>query len=264
MATYIIGDVQGCFLSLKNLLDTTQFDALYDRIIFLGDTINRGPRSLETLRLIKTHQSCMKLVLGNHEIFAISLYLGALKATRPHTLDGLLQAPDIHELMDFLRAQPLIIREENHIFIHAGILPAVSINDTILQAEHISSLLQSDDAKKFLKRFYEKTPTLFRPDLGPKKSLRLTLAYLTLLRMCDQENSMDLSYTGTLEKAPKRLKPWFALRNDPEQIYFGHWAALGLYTHGRYHCLDTGCAWGGKLSALRLEDGAIFQVNNSD
>lgn len=264
MATYIIGDVQGCFLSLKNLLSTLQFEAHHDRLIFLGDTINRGPRSLETLRFIKANQSCMRLVLGNHEIFAMSLYIGAIKASRPHTLDDLLLAPDVHELMSFLRAQPLIIREENRIFIHAGILPAVSINDAILQASHVSSLLQSDDAKKFLKRFYEKTETLFRPDLGPKKSLRLTLAYLTLLRMCDEPYSMDLSYTGTLEKAPKRLKPWFILRNDPEQIYFGHWAALGLHTHGHYHCLDTGCAWGGKLSALRLEDDCIFQVDNSD
>lgn len=264
MATYLIGDVQGCFLSLVKLLEKIAFNQAKDKIIFLGDAINRGPRSLETLRFIKSHLSSMELILGNHEIFAIALALGAIKNPRPHTLDAILKAPDKDELSAYLRSRPLIIKQNNAVFVHAGILPAITIDEALNSAALISAILVSDGAKKFLARFYEKPPNAHKPTLGPNKILRLTLAYLTLVRMCDKESSMDLSYTGTLDKAPKRLKPWFMLRNDHEHIYFGHWAALGLFHYNNYHCLDSGCAWGNKLTALCLENNQIFQVENAE
>jgi|SRR5579871_470457 len=265
MAIYVIGDVQGCFLTLQKLLNEINFNDKNDELIFLGDVINRGPKSLEVLRLIKNHPASMKMVLGNHEVFAIALSLGAIKPNRPHTLDPLLAAKDKDELINFLRKQPFIIKRKADVFLHAGILPSDSLEQAIENAKQISEILNSGKAKKFLERFYEKIPTLQKNSLGPKRMLRLTLAYLTLIRMCDSPISMDLNYNGTLDKAPKRLRPWFDFRDDPAvTIYFGHWAALGLYQKDNYVCLDSGCVWGNKLTAIRLDDRKIFQVDNCE
>lgn len=265
MAVYAIGDVQGCFLTLERLLNDINFDEKNDEIIFLGDVINRGPNSLEVLRLIKSHRACMNLVLGNHEILAIALALNAIKPNRPHTLQSLLSATDKDDLITFLRNQPLIIQRESNIFIHAGLLPCHSVDLAKENAHAVSQILASDKAKRFLTRFYEKIPISHKDNVSPKRELRLTLAYLTMLRMCSSPSTMDLNYNGTLDKAPKRLKPWFEMRNDGNvTIYFGHWAALGLYQKNNYICLDSGCSWGNKLTALRLLDRKIFQVDNSE
>lgn len=262
MATYLIGDVQGCYLTLKKLLGTIAFDGAHDSIIFLGDLINRGPRSLETLRLVKSNPS-MNMVLGNHEIFAISIGMKAIKNPRPHTLDEVFKAPDAMELIDWLRSRPLMIRKGSDIFVHAGILPAVSIFEAEQKAEELTQIIGGEKAAKFLKRYYENTPKILEPDMRPKKSLRLALSYLTLIRMCVGKGVMD-NYNGSPKKAQKNLTPWFMLRDDPESVYFGHWAALGVYQHKNYYCLDSGCVWNGKLSALRLEDQRLFQVDHCD
>lgn len=265
MATYVIGDVQGCFLSFQKLLSEIKFDKKNDKLMLLGDAINRGPDSLEMLRFIKAHESCIDLILGNHEIFAIALYFGVQKTNKPHTLQALMAAPDKEELITWLRSRPLIKRMGNNVFVHAGILPVVSIDEAMSNAQAISAILQSDKAKKFLQRFYEKTPTTYTEDLTGKKLLRLTLAYLTLIRTCETASIMDLDYNGVLEKAPRRLKPWFFLRDDRDiNIFFGHWAALGIFQHNGYFCLDSGCSWGNQLSAMRLSDRVLFQVENSE
>lgn len=265
MATYVVGDVQGCFLTFQKLLSDIKFDENTDKLMLLGDVINRGPHSLPMLRFLKSHQSSMEMILGNHEIFAIALALEAVKTNRAHTLRDLLDASDLFELIDYLRTQPLLRQIGNNIFVHAGILPVVSINEAITSANELSHMLMSDKATKFLSRYYEKIPTLKKPEAGTKRSMRLALAYFTLLRMCESPDSMDLSYSGVLEKAPKTLKPWFTLRNDTNlNIFFGHWAALGFYQYQRYTCLDSGCVWGNKLTALRLSDQKIFQVANID
>ncbi|HXW54006.1 MAG TPA: symmetrical bis(5'-nucleosyl)-tetraphosphatase [Myxococcota bacterium] len=262
MAVYAIGDVQGCFLTLQRLLNEINFDERHDELIFLGDVVNRGPNSLEVLRLIKSHSS-MRMLLGNHEIFTIALALNAIKPHRSHTLQPLLDAPDRESLIDFLRNQPLIIERGRDLFVHAGILPSHTIEQAIKYAMAISDILQSDKAKKFLERFYEKIPHSAEKGLGPKETLRLALAYLTLIRMCESPTTMDLSYSGTLTDAPKKLKPWFELRHDHNiTVCFGHWAALGLYQKNNYICLDSGCVWGQELSAMRLSDKKIFQVAN--
>lgn len=264
MATYVVGDVQGCFLTFQRLLHDINFDESADKVILLGDAINRGQHSLEMLRFLKRNSSSMEMILGNHEIFAIALFLGAIKTNRAHTLQALFAADDGSELIDWLRGRPLLRKYGSDLFVHAGILPAVTIENAIKSAEEVSSVLQSGQAKKFLRRYYEKTPTVFKPTLRPRKALRLTLAYLTLMRMCEAPTSIDLSYTGTLDRAPKRLKPWFFLRNDHLNIYFGHWAALGVFQRDGYYCLDSGCVWGNKLSALRLSDKKLFQVQNCE
>lgn len=263
MNTYLIGDVQGCFLTLKSLLATINFDKDRDRIIFLGDLINRGPRSLETLRFVKAHEKSMDMVLGNHEIFAISIALGAIKDPKPHTLEELFKAPDSPELIDWLRNKPLLLRLGSNILVHAGILPAVPINEAEKNAAELSLVIKSEKAPKFLKRYYKDTPKMLVDNLRPKAMLRLTLAYLTLIRLCKDAYTMD-NYNGGLDKAPPGHHAWFALRADPEDLYFGHWAALGLSLHKNYQCLDSGCVWGEQLTALRLEDKRLFQAEYCD
>lgn len=264
MATYLIGDVQGCFLTLLKLLENINFDKLKDQVLFLGDLINRGPRSLSTLRLIQEHEGSMDMVLGNHEIFAISIALGAIKNPRPHTLSELFLAEDAPKLMDWLRSRPLMMKIEQNILVHAGILPAVPLDEALQKAAELSLMLKGPKAYKFLKRYHEDTPKSLVLDMRPKKSLRLSLAYMTLVRMCENEKIMD-NYNGALDKAPSKLTPWFALRDDPGfNIYFGHWAALGLFQHKNYRCLDSGCVWGNRLSALRLEDQRLFQADYCD
>ena len=265
MATYVVGDVQGCFLTFQNLLAEIKFDDRVDKIILLGDVINRGPRSLPMLRFLQAHASSIQMVLGNHEIFAIALALGAIKTTRVHTLQDLLAASDKFDLIDFLRAQPFMRQIDDAVFVHAGIMPTISVDKAMQDASALTKILMGKNASKFLKRFYEKIPTSLKPDAGKKRSLRFALAYFTLLRMCESPSAMDLSYSGELDKAPKRLKPWFSLRNDANYtIYFGHWAALGFYKHQSYICLDSGCVWGNKLSAMRLSDHKLIQIANLD
>lgn len=265
MAIYVVGDVQGCFLTFQQLLADIEFDEQVDRMILLGDVINRGPHSLSMLRFLGAHQSSMQMVLGNHEVFAIALALDATKSSRAHTLHDLLAAPDKDELINFLRIQPFIRQIDDAIFVHAGIMPSVSIETALQDAAVLSQMLMSDEAASFLKRYFEKIPTVYKPDGGPRRQLRYTLAYLTLLRMCESPTDMDLSYNGDLAKAPSRLRPWFTLRNDPNNsIFFGHWAALGLHKFNQYYCLDSGCVWGNKLTAIRLSDQKLWQVDNID
>lgn len=217
------------------------------------------------LRFMIDHESSIKLILGNHEIFAIAMGIDAYDGQRSHTLQGLLRSEDKLQLITWLRKQPLLIRQGQNIFVHAGILPAISIEEAQESAENLSAILKSDRAPKFLRRYYQRTPSVWKNNKKPKRHLRLSLAYLTLLRMCRSPEEMDLKYNGGLDGAPKDLFPWFSLRDDPGvEIYFGHWAALGIYHHRQYHCLDSGCVWGGKLSALRLEDQKLFQVDHCE
>lgn len=265
MATYVIGDVQGCFLTLQALLKKINFDSSKDKLIFLGDIINRGSHSLEMLRFLFQHQDCMTTVLGNHEIFALALYLGAIKESRPHTLSALFLAPDGAELMEWLRHRPLIVQKEEHIFVHAGILPAVRMDDALLFAKLVEEKIRGPEAGQFLTKFYQKRAFNLKLCDSKKKLMRLTLSYLTLMRMCDTKFTLNLGYTGGLSKAPKDLKPWFKLRdNEPYKIYFGHWAALGFYVYKNYMCLDSGCVWGNQLSAWHMEEKRLIQVANAE
>lgn len=259
MATYVVGDIQGCFKTFQSLLRRLKFKPHYDKLIVLGDFINRGPRSLEIIRYIIEHEEHISVVLGNHEIFALAIMLGVLETKSQHTLHELLTAPDRAKIIDWLQARPLLIRQENNLFVHAGLLPSWSIEQATNWALIIQEKLASTHARSFLSNYFslKKTDQLSGDSLA--------LASLTRMRMCVSNNMIDLSYTGGLTNAPKDLKPWFMLRDDGEaKIYFGHWAALGFYNYRNYHCLDSGCGWGRSLSALDLEDHVLFQVDNCD
>jgi len=259
MATYVVGDIQGCFNTFQSLLGRIKFNSQNDRLILLGDVVNRGPKSLETLRYIKQHEEHISMVLGNHEVFAIALMLGAIIPPRPetHTLFELEQASDRLELLAWLRRRPVLIKEKNRLFVHAGLLPSWSIKKAITWARVVQEKLISSQAHNFLSDYFL--------GIGEACDARLALAFFTRIRMCASKNIIDLSYAGTLANAPAGLMPWFMMRDDADNfIYFGHWAALGVYNYKNYYCLDSGCAWGRKLSALRLEDHALFQQDNCD
>lgn len=258
MATYVIGDIQGCFLTFMKLLETISFDEQKDHLILLGDVVNRGTNSLEVLRFIYERQHSVSMVLGNHDILAIALSLFATK-NHEHTMQKLLNAPDSAKLIDYLRKRPLIIKRDDAIFVHAGILPSVSIDAALMNAKGVEKRLQGEDARNFLSEFYEK-----RRGLEVRDPDVTTLYYCTLIRMCASPKTMA-PYDGTLKHAPEGLTPWFMLRNDQDvPCYFGHWAALGFYRYHNYCCLDSGCVWGNQLSALRLEDQKLFRVQNAE
>lgn len=256
MPSYAIGDIQGCFITLQNLLSQIAFSH-DDELILLGDSINRGPRSLEVLRFIIRHQQNIKLILGNHEIFTIALALSSIKDYHRHTIKNILEADDKDELITFLRSCPLLLKKDNHVFVHAGILPCISIAKALDDAAILHDIIMSDDAPIFLQDFYQNTPQAYMPSMPKKEYYHLTLAYLTLMRNCKNKYTMDMT--------AKSSSPWFTLRDQvDEYIYFGHWAALGCYRYKNYYCLDSGCVWGRKLSALRIEDKHIFQVDYAD
>lgn len=265
MSTYIVGDIQGCFKTFTNMLKEINFKHQTDQAILLGDVINRGPSSLDMLRYIYDHQASISMVLGNHEIFALALYLDALKPKSPHTLDELLAAKDASELFTWLRQQRLMLKIDNNIFVHAGILPAVSAELAQKHNELIHHELNGPQAGDFLKEYFARRIFELREGLDDRQSAMLALAYFTLMRTCTAKTTMDLSFSGPLADVPAGQVPWFVVRDDGDQaIFFGHWAALGLYHFKNYFCLDSGCGWGRSLSALRLDDHQVFQVANCE
>src|SRR5437879_4685564 len=262
MATYVIGDIQGCFDTFQSLLLRIKFQPNQDKLILLGDVINRGPKSLEVLRFIIQHENIISMVLGNHEIFALALMLGAIEPKSPptHTLEALFLASDRSDLINWLRSRPIIIKDKNNIFVHAGILPSWTVDQALDLATQVHEKLVGLDPANFLKEYFENiNNNTNNPDIS------LALASFTLMRLVSSKSEINLNYSGTLQNIPDNLEPWFKLRDDKAtDIFFGHWAALGVYNYKNYHCLDSGCGWGRCLSALRLEDRMLFQVDNCD
>jgi bis(5'-nucleosyl)-tetraphosphatase (symmetrical) len=265
MATYVVGDIQGCFDTFQRLLHCIRFDFSEDKAILLGDVVNRGPRSYETLSFIKSHEKSFPIVLGNHDIFAIALAAACVKRKK-HSLDKLLKAPNANILLDFLRHQPLILASDAHVFVHAGLWPELSLREIISGARSVEKDLQSAYYQDFLTAYFDKNAAVDSlPPTGTENYSRFILSSLTLLRSCRQKNMLDRSFTGLLKDLPKNNEPWFYLRKgDKFDCYFGHWAALGIFNYKNYHGLDSGCVWGAELSAFRLDDQKLIQVAYCD
>jgi bis(5'-nucleosyl)-tetraphosphatase (symmetrical) len=266
MTTYAIGDIQGCFQTFLQMLETIGFIAGRDDLILLGDLVNRGPQSLEVMRFVKKHSSCIRIVLGNHDLYGLALHLGAMKP-KPHTLDELLKAPDAKEIFSWVREQPVIFQEQNDTFVHAGILPTLSIAQALNFGSEISDILKSVEAPQFISDFLSvKSKWLqWSDNLPHADKLKAAMSGFIFLRMCESALKYDGEYTDELSKAPAHLTPWFRLRShDQGRVFFGHWAALGAYQEGQYFCLDSGCVWGKQLTAMRLYDGHIFSVENQE
>lgn len=258
MATYAIGDVQGCFDELQTLLRQFRFGK-GDRLWFVGDLVNRGPKSLETLRFVRDLGERAIVVLGNHDLHLVTQHEGLAKPRKDDTFTDVLGAPDRADLVDWLRTRPLMHAEGDFAMVHAGLLPQWSVAKALDLAKEVESVLRADRYRQFLGDMYGSKPDEWREALQGNDRLRVIVNAMTRLRFCTPEGKMDFRAKGA--KAPDGYRPWFDLRpKERQRLVFGHWSALGLKVTERFVGLDSGCVWGGKLSALRLEDRALFAV----
>ena len=271
MALYCIGDIQGCDSALGRLLDLIGFSASRDTVYLLGDLVNRGPDSAAVLRRCMALGDAMRPLLGNHDLHLLAAAHGARKPSRRDTLASILEAPDRDALLQWLRLQPLA---RQHVYggtpllmVHAGVLPAWTAAETLDMADEVHRVLQSADLPAFLQQMYGNTPDHWNASLTGPDRLRVIVNALTRLRFCSAQGVMDFDSTESASAAPPGLMPWFDVpgRSTADTlIAFGHWSTLGWLN--RPHCLglDTGCVWGGCLSAVRfgssLDERELLQV----
>jgi bis(5'-nucleosyl)-tetraphosphatase (symmetrical) len=257
MPTYAIGDVQGCFGELRRLLHEFSFGK-QDRLWFVGDLVNRGPKSLEVLRFVRELGDRAVVVLGNHDLHLVSQHEGFERLRKEDTFQDVLDAPDAGELVDWLRMRPMMHVEPGYAMVHAGLLPQWSIGIAARLGKEVEAALAGPAYCEFLANMYGSQPDQWSDSLTGWDRLRVIVNAMTRLRFCTPEGKMDFRAKG--KAGPVGYVPWFELRNDKETIVCGHWSALGLTTGRKLAALDSGCVWGGKLTAMRLEDRALFQV----
>ncbi len=267
MATYAIGDIQGCYDSLQRLLDLCAFDPASDRLWLVGDLVNRGPQSLETLRLVKSLGPAALTVLGNHDLYLLMVAEGGAKFRgKDDTIQPILDAPDCTELLDWLRQQPLCHTEGEFCLVHAGLLPQWTAARARKLAREVEAELQGPKYRKFITNLWGSEPARWSDDLTGAPRLRVIVNAMTRMRFCTPEGIMELKTKGELANAPAGHLPWFDAPNRKSAdavLVTGHWSALGLKITPNLLALDSGCLWGGHLTALRLEDRRLFQVDCS-
>jgi bis(5'-nucleosyl)-tetraphosphatase (symmetrical) len=255
MTIYAVGDIQGCFDEFQGLLDKIRFDPRHDKLWCAGDLVNRGPNSLKTLRFIKKLNAVT--VLGNHDLHLLAS--AHIPKYRKHkdTLDQVRKASDGPELLEWLRQQPLLHHDSKtgYTLIHAGLPPQWDLDTAKRCANKVSKVLRSDRYIEFLEAMYGNHPKRWSDKLKGWDRLRFITNCLTRLRYCDGDGRVALEQKGAPGSQPKHLKPWFEWKQRKSRgmnILFGHWSTLGAYDAPGIHALDTGCLWGGKLTALRL------------
>ncbi len=262
MATFAIGDVHGCFVTLQRLLRRIAFDPRQDRLWFVGDLVNRGPRSLEVLRWAAAQGDRIVVVLGNHDLHLLARAAGVAEARKRDSLETVLEAPDRDELLHWLQNRPLVHREGEALLVHAGLFPRWSPACAEHLAREVEERLRGSNAPKLLAAIEQKTAERWQDDLTGRDRVRTALAGFARLRTLDAEARMCPDFSGPPEEAPKGCRPWFSFAGRQSAgvlVIFGHWAALGLKIEEGIAALDSGCAWGRELTALRLDDGKIFQ-----
>ncbi|WP_198246808.1 symmetrical bis(5'-nucleosyl)-tetraphosphatase [methane-oxidizing endosymbiont of Gigantopelta aegis] len=255
MSIYAIGDIQGCYDSLRRLLDKIAFDPGHDQLWFAGDLVNRGPKSLETLRFIKSLGDAAICVLGNHDLHLIATAVNQRKLKAKDSLGPVLAAPDCDELIHWLRHRPLLHRDKGFNLLHAGLAPQWSIKQAEKLARQVERILQGKHYADFFKHMYGDKPDIWSEDLSPFNRTRFVVNCFTRMRYCDASGRLDFHYNGPPGSQPDHLMPWFMVpdrKTQKDTIIFGHWSTLGFY-HG-YNCyaIDTGCLWGGELTAIKL------------
>lgn len=263
MATYAIGDIQGCFEALQQLLERVKFNKSKDKLWLVGDLVNRGPQSLEVLRFVRDLGDRAVTVLGNHDLHLVMQSEGYGRANSEDTLAAVLAAPDRDELIAWLRSCPLVYREGSHLMVHAGLLPSWSAIQAVALSEEVRTALLRDDFRDFLANMWGSLPTGWRDDLQGWDRLRVIVNATTRMRFCGLDGNMDFRSKGPPEKAGAGSLPWFALPNrvnTDHTVVCGHWSALGLRIESNLLALDSGCLWGGALTAVRLEDREVFQL----
>ncbi|HWS74039.1 MAG TPA: symmetrical bis(5'-nucleosyl)-tetraphosphatase [Quisquiliibacterium sp.] len=265
-ATVAIGDVQGCFDCLEALLaqvDAAAPDGARPRLWLAGDLVNRGPKSLETLRWAMANEHRLVTVLGNHDLHLLALAAGIRPAHRSDTLDAILTAPDRAQLLDWLRRRPLAHLEQDTLLVHAGVLPQWSAQRAVALAAEVQRVLSGPDWAAFLRVMYGNQPARWDDRLEGADRLRLIVNAFTRLRFCSAEGTMEFATKEGAGGAPRGYLPWFDVPGRASAdvtVVFGHWSTLGLLNRPRLLALDTGCVWGGALTGVRLGDRRRYQV----
>ncbi len=264
MATYAVGDLQGCLSPLKALLKHVTFSPENDRLWLAGDLVNRGPDSLETLRFVKNLKDAVTVVLGNHDLHLLAAARGFRKLSSKDTLQPILDAPDRDELLNWLQKQPLVHYDKKlgYTMVHAGIPPIWELKKALKLSQEVEHILQGPDANTFFANMYGNTPDIWHKELQGPDRWRLITNYFTRMRFCNPEGKLELETKTGPDTSPEGFAPWFSHANHKcakKKIIFGHWAALqGNTGKDNFIGLDTGCVWGGSLTMMRLEDESFF------
>ncbi len=265
MSTFVIGDIQGCFSELELLLESMNFDRATDKLIFAGDLVNRGPDSLATLRFVKNLGDTADAVLGNHDLHLLAIWQGNNSHASGNDLDPILQAPDRDELLDWLRYRPLLIHlpQFESTIIHAGLPPQWTLEDAMTHANEVENILRGDRFADFFLNMYGNKPKKWKARLEGFDRLRFITNCFTRMRYCTAEGKLNLKDKWAPGTQKSGSLPWFDVpgrKTRENKIFFGHWSTLGLLNSNNAWSLDTGCLWGGQLTAIRLEDLKFYQV----
>ena len=259
MATYAVGDIQGCYDEFMRLLEQLSFDPEHDKLWIAGDLVNRGPHSLEVVRFVKGLGRRAIVVLGNHDLHLLAVSEGNLKhKSRDHTLDRILEAPDREEILHWMRHRPLMhhSKKRGYTMVHAGLPPQWTVKEALARAQEVEAVLQGDGFHDFCLQMYGNKPERWDPNLQGIERLRFITNCFTRMRYCDATGRLDLREKGAPGTQAAGLYPWFrapgrATRDD--RIVFGHWSTLGFYRGDNVVALDSGCLWGGWLTGLKLK-----------
>lgn len=262
MTHYAIGDVQGCLDELERLLDRIAFNPQRDHLWLTGDLVNRGPRSADTVRRVMALGTACETVLGNHDLYLLAVAHGAVGAKPVDTFGDVLAAPDREALLDWLATRPLLVKDGSFAMVHAGLLPQWTLGQAEALAREVEQQLRTD-RQAFLATMFGNFPARWSDDLIAPERHRVVVNAMTRMRVCTQDGDMEFTCKGEPEKAPPGFVPWFDVagrRSTDHTIIFGHWSALGVVQRNKVIGLDSGCVWGRQLTAIRLDDGALFAV----
>ena len=267
MATYAIGDIQGCFYSLQSLLKKINFNSKIDELWLVGDIINRGQGSLETLDWCYQNRDNLKIVFGNHDLHFLSVAFNQGKISSTDTINPILSSENLNKYVDWMLFWPFIHKEKDFLMVHAGLIPDWSTDDALDLSKDLMLSLQKNP-NDFFKGMYGNTPNKWSSLNKKKDKQRLAINVMTRLRcLNNNNNTIDFSYKSDLNNIPGNLTPWFDIKTTkirPEFIISGHWSAIGIQKHNYGITLDTGCVWGRKLSAYCVESRTVISVSSDD
>ena len=267
MATYAIGDIQGCYDEFSGLLELLSFDAANDRLWLLGDLINRGTDNLGVIRLVRSLGAAVSIVLGNHDLHFLAIYYGGHAPQRADTFHDVLAAQDVEDIAYWYRHQAILVcdRTLGYVMAHAGIPHIWNVDKAAELALELEAVIRGDRHREYFEAMYGNEPDHWSEDLQGMDRWRSITNYFTRMRLMDKEGVLDFSHKGALQDAPAELTPWFDMRQTRPldlKLLFGHWAALEGHTgHADIFALDTGCVWGRELTALCLETGQITTIS---
>ncbi len=267
MARYAVGDIQGCFRTFERLLEKLEFDSDEDELWLVGDLVNRGPDSLSMLRWAVEHDECITAVIGNHDLHLLARHAGLRKNKSSDTLEDVIEAKDAEQLIEWLRHRPVLHRDGDFVLVHAGLLPAWTVDEAEELAGELEEALQGDDYVEHLEGIYARGDTAWGEVIEGADRLDALVSVFTRMRTCTKQGAPVYDFAGSPDTAPKGQMPWFDVpgRNSADHtIVFGHWAALDLHIDDGIVGTDSGCVWGGKLTAVRLPDLKVFSVPNAE